>query len=251
MKVLIFEDEKHTANHLISLLQQLDANIEIQAVIGSVREGLAWFKQDIAVDLIFQDIILSDGNCFELYEQHSPSSPIIFTTAFSEYALQSFKLNSIDYIVKPYDIKDIKAALDKFNRFQGMFKMPEQALLSEIIHAKKQTAKRRFLIKTGDHYHYINSKDIAYLISEDSLTFAKLFNKQRFIVDYSISELSQVMDQENFFQINRKLIVNIQSVQKISTWFNGRLKVEIQPAIADDVMVSRDRVKAFKLWLDQ
>lgn len=251
MNVLIFEDEKHTSIHLSNLLKQCDNAIEIVAVIGSAKEGIAWFKENEMPDLIFQDIMLSDGNCFDIFDAVELSVPIVFTTAFSEYALQSFQVNSIDYLVKPYDIKDIKRALEKFKKFKGIFSPPEKSLLKEILNSTTFTPKKRFLVKTGDNYMTINSSDIAFFMSEGGLTFAMLFDEQKFIVDYSIVDISQQMDTAAFFQINRKIIVNIESVKNIHTWFNSRLKVKINPPTDEDIIVSRERVKSFKEWLDR
>ena len=251
MNVLIFEDERHTANRLSKLLAECDDSINIVGIIGSVKEGVSWLNKNPLPDLIFQDIILSDGNCFDIFDAVELSTPIIFTTAFSEYALRSFQVNSIDYIVKPYDIKDIQKALDKFKKFKGAFQPPDKKLLEEILNKAVVTPKKRFLIKSGDSYTTIASGDIAYLVSEDGITTATLFNKQKHIVDYSIVDLSKQMDSYLFFNINRKIIINIESVVKINSWFNSRLKIEVKPAFIDDIIVSRERVKSFKEWLDR
>ena len=251
MNVLIFEDERHTANRLSKLLFECDDSINIVGTIGSVKEGISWFRKNSIPDLIFQDIILSDGNCFEIFDAIDMTAPIIFTTAFSEYALRSFQVNSIDYIVKPYDIKDIQKALQKFKKFKGAFQPPDKKLLEEIINTTSITPKKRFLIKTGDSYNTIVSSDIAYLVSEDGVTFATLFNNKKYIVDYSIVDLSNLMDSYSFFNINRKIIINIESVKKINSWFNSRLKIEVNPPVADDIIVSRERVSSFKQWLDK
>jgi len=250
MNVLIFEDEKHTAIRLSNLLREADNSIEIIKIIGSVKTGISWLKENEMPDLIFQDIILSDGSCFDIFGAVELNVPIIFTTAFSEYALQSFQVNSIDYLLKPYDIEDIKRALLKLKKFKGAFHPPDKKLLEEVLY-RTTTPKKRFLIKTGDSYKTINSSDIAFLESEDGVTFATLFNKQKYIVDYSIADLSKQMDASSFFQINRKIIVNIESVEKINSWFNSRLKIKINPSMDDDIIVSRERVKSFKQWLNR
>lgn len=252
MNVLIFEDEKHTANYLASLLKKSDASIKILDIIGSVREGIQWFKDNENPDLIFQDIILSDGNCFEIFDAVELTSvPIIFTTAFSEYALRSFQVNSIDYILKPYDIKEVKKSLDKLKKFKGIFQLPDKKLLDDILNRKTVAPKQRFLIKRGDNYQTINSHEIAFFESEDGITFATLFNKQKNIIDLSISELSKQVDVNKFFQINRKVIINIESLDKMSNWFNSRLKIKIIPPMENEFIVSRERVKSCKQWLDK
>ena len=178
------------------------------------------------------------------------TAPVIFTTAFSEYAIKSFQVNSIDYIIKPYDIKDIKSALDKYGKLKGAFHPPEKELLKEILGKNSFVPKKRFLVKMGDNYLPVNSDDIAYLISEEGLTFATLFNNERYIVNYSIVELAKQMDTTSFFQINRKMIVSIKSVKKLSSWFNSRLKLTLNPMYKEDVVVSRERTSSFKEWMD-
>ena len=250
MNVLIFEDEKQTANRLASLLSEIDKSIIILGAIGSVAAGIKWYRENQMPDLVFQDIILSDGNCFDIFDAVEVTAPVIFTTAFSEYAIRSFQVNSIDYIIKPYDIKDLKSALDKYRKLKGILQSPDKKLLEEILKSKTFTPKKRFLVKMGDNYLPISSDDIAYLISEEGLTFATLFNKERYIVDYSIVELTKQLDTSSFFQINRKMIVNIKSVKKISSWFNSRLNLILIPPQQDDAVVSRERTTSFKEWLD-
>jgi DNA-binding LytR/AlgR family response regulator len=250
MNVLIFEDEKPTAIRLASLLSEIDKSIKIAGILGSVGAGKKWYKENQMPDLIFQDIILSDGNCFDIFDAVEVTSPVIFTTAFSEYAIRSFQVNSIDYIIKPYDIKDLKSALDKYRKLKGAFHPPEKGLLEEILKKKTFVPKKRFLVKIGDNYLLISSEDIAYIASEEGLTFATLFNKERHIVNYSVVDLAKQMDPSAFFQINRKMIVNIKSVKKISSWFNSRLKLSLIPSQSEDAVVSRERTSAFKEWLD-
>ncbi len=250
MNVLIFEDERPTSIRLASLLTEIDGSIRIIGSIGSVQAGIKWYKENEMPDLIFQDIQLSDGNCFEIFDAVEVTAPVIFTTAFSEYAIKSFQVNSIDYIIKPYDIKDLKFALDKYRKFPHAFSPPEKELLKEILKKETFTPKKRFLVKMGDNYLPISSDDIAYLISDGGLTFATLFNKERHIVNYSIVELAKQMDTSVFFQINRKMIVNVNSVKKLSSWFNSRLKLVLVPPIEEDAVVSRERTSSFKEWLD-
>lgn len=250
MRVLIFEDEKHTAIRLRNLLAEIDNSILVIDIISSVEDGIKWYNKNKMPDLVFQDIILTDGNCFDIFDAVKVSAPVIFTTAFSDYAIKSFQVNSIAYIVKPYDINDIKTALKKLKNLKSTFIIPENNLLKEIITKNKFTPKKRFLIKIGDNYSTINSNDIAYIISEYGLTYAILFNKKKYIVDYSIVSLSKQMESSRFFQINRKLIINIDSVNNIYSWFNSRLKIEINPSLNIEIIVSRERVKNFKEWLD-
>ncbi|RLD81987.1 MAG: DNA-binding response regulator [Bacteroidetes bacterium] len=250
MNVLIFKDEKPTALRLASLLSEIDSSINIVGTIGSVDDGIKWYHENNMPDLVFQDIVLSDGNCFDIFDAIEVTAPVIFTTAFSQYAIKSFQVNSIDYIIKPYDINDLRSALQKRRKLKGTFYLPDKKLLEEILKEKSFTPKKRFLIKIGDNYIPINSDDIAYLISDEGLTFATLFNREKHIVNYSISELSKQMDPASFFQINRKMIVNIKSVQKLSSWFNNRLQTTLDPPTNENTVVSRAKASSFKEWLD-
>ena len=251
MNVLIFEDEKHTANRLVNLLTEIDSTIRIVKIIGSVSDGIEWFKKNKMPDLIFQDIILSDGNCFDIFNAVEITIPVIFTTAFSEYALKSFKVNSIDYIVKPYNKKDIEKSLDKLKKMKSAFAPPDKSLLKTILDGDTVSYKKRFLIKSGDNYSIVNSDEIAYFISEESITFAVLYNGKKIIVDHTLADLSKLMNPEMFHQISRKTIVSIESVVKINSWFNSRLKLRLNPPAETDIIVSRERVKDFKKWLDR
>lgn len=251
MNVLIFEDENHTALRLTQLLGKYDSEIKVLAVIGSVKQGIQWYRNNLLPDLVFQDILLNDGDCFEIFEEVKVDTPVIFTTAYNEFALRSFNVNSIDYLVKPYDYKDIKKALDKFRNFREMFLPPESDLVKKIVFPEKPEIKKRFLVKLGDRYRSIKSEDIAWFVFDDGLTFAVTFENARFPVNYSIDQLSALLEPALFFQVNRKYLVNIESIRNIHTWFNSRFKIEIVPATEEDIIVSRERAKEFKLWLDR
>ncbi|HPF50340.1 MAG TPA: LytTR family DNA-binding domain-containing protein [Draconibacterium sp.] len=251
MNVLIFEDEKHSAQRLVQLLQKYDENIQILDIIGSVKDGIQWYRSHSLPDLVFQDIVLNDGNCFEIFNDVKVDAPIIFTTAFNDFALRSFKVNSIDYVVKPYDYEDIKAAIDKYRKFRELFLVPEKELLKQILFSEKPEVKKRFLIKIGDRYRSLKSDEIARFEYDEGLTFAVTFDNSRFPVNYSIDQLSQVLDSELFFQINRKYIVNNECIRNIHTWFSSRFKLELNPKTNEDIIVSRERAKDFKTWLDR
>lgn len=251
MNVLIVEDEKPTAHRLKDLLLIIDDDINIVGLISSVKEGIHWYNNNPMPDLIFQDIQLNDGNCFDIFDAVSIDAPVIFTTAFSEYAIESFKVNSIDYLVKPFDIEQLQAAVDKFKKLKNVYQPLDKELLHEIFTPQTSAFKKRFLVKRGENYLTIRSDDIAHLISEDGLTFVTLFNKEKHIVNSSIADLAKQMDPSSFFQVNRKMIVNINSVEKISSWFNSRLKLTLSPRCEEDAVVSRERTSRFKEWLDK
>ncbi|NPD45855.1 LytTR family DNA-binding domain-containing protein [Lentimicrobium sp. S6] len=250
MRILIIEDEKHTANHLESLVKAYDSNIEVMAILDSVENSLKWFRENDAPDLIFQDIQLGDGLCFEIYEQQKIEAPIVFTTAFSEYALKSFELNSIAYVVKPYDKEDIAEVFKKYGKMKSHFSMPENQLLENIISQKKTIAKRRFLIKIGENYQVLPTDQIAFIIFEYGLSFAYNLQNEKFPLDLSMNDLVSQLDENEFFRINRKCIVHSSSIKKISSWFNARLKIETSPKEPTELIVSREKVKEFKDWLN-
>lgn len=251
MKILIIEDEKHTAQRLEQLVLNMKPNADIAAILNSVESALTWFKNNEEPDLIFQDIQLGDGLCFEIYDHIDIKAPIVFTTAYSEYALKSFELNSISYIVKPYDQDDLQKVFDKYDNVRSHFNVPETQLLQEILFQKKTTYKRRFLIKTGEQYHVLNARDIAFVVFEHGLSFAYTFANERFPLDLSMNELSAQLDPNIFFRINRQSIINSSSIKKISNWFNARLKLETEPKEAVEFVVSREKVKNFKEWLNE
>lgn len=249
MKILICEDEKHTAERLVKLLNEYDPSLKIVAVLHSVEKTLEWFSEHEQPDLIFQDIELSDGNCFRIFEEVEITSPIIFTTAYSNYALKSFSQNSIDYIVKPYDFSDIKKAMEKFKKLRNAFQVPDKNLLEKIL--KTPEKKSRFLVKLGDFYKTIQTQEIAYINSEDGLSVAYLFSGEKHFLDISLNELESELDEKSFFRVNRSMIIHFQSIKSIQQWFSGRLKLELILAVANqqEIIVSRNRTTEFKEWL--
>ncbi len=249
MRVVICEDEMPTADRLVVLLMQCERSIEIVQVLSSVEEAVKWFSENPKPDLIFQDIELSDGNCFRIFEEVEITSPIVFTTAFSEYALKSFSQNSIDYLVKPYDLSDIQKALRKFHQFRDAFRLPELGALERIL--KSSEKKSRFLVKVGDFYKTIQASEIACILSEDGMSVAYLSHGTKHLLDASLNDLSEELEESQFFRVNRSVIVSIQSIHSIQQWFSGRLKIRLIPQmnITEEIIVSRYRVQEFKDWL--
>jgi DNA-binding LytR/AlgR family response regulator len=249
MKILIIEDEQHTADRLKKLILEYDKNYEVLDSLSSIKTSIEWFTKHEQPELIFQDIQLKDGLCFEIYKEVNISSPVVFTTAYSEFALKSFELNSIDYLVKPYDFADIKRVLDKFNKFSSLFTLPDYSDLKDMLSAGEVMPKKRFLVRLGDNYKVVNAAEIAYIFSDGGLSFAHTFDNVRYLIDQPLALLSDQLSKEDFFRINRNCILNCKSIIKISAWFNHRLKLVLNPATKDEVIVSRERVKDFKNWL--
>jgi two-component system, LytTR family, response regulator LytT len=247
MKVVLFEDEIHNAERLIQLLQKYNATIEIAAIIPSVSEGAQWMEKNIKVDLILMDIQLSDGNCFELFKQKTVNTPIIFTTAYDNFALQAFKVNSIDYLLKPVDYEELKEALKKFERFRTSYHTVDIAKIADAF-LKRDTT--RFLVKFNNQLVYVKAKDIAYIQFAEATAYAITNSNQKLPLDYSLDQIEQMLDKSTFFRINRQFIVHIDAIQKISTYHNSRLILKLNPDVGDDVIISRERVAGFKTWLE-
>ena len=252
LKVLIFEDESLSAEHLVKLIRRYDPAIELLGIIESVKQGVDWFPNHPHPDLLLMDIQLSDGSCFELFRQVRLDMPVIFTTAYDEYAIQAFKVNSIDYLLKPIDFQELQLAIEKFRKQRNhMIQNPEQVyeqLYSRLIQTSRY--KKRLLIKVGEQLKQVNVEDIAYFLFDDGMCWAVTFAKTRLPVDFSLDDLEQMLDPKMFFRINRKFIVKPEAIDKIHTYFNNRLKLQLRPDPETEVLVSRERVVDFKSWLD-
>ncbi len=249
MKILIIEDEKHTANRLVGLLKNYQNDIEILDVLSSVKSAIDWFSSHLQPDLIFQDIELNDGQCFEIYQQIKIESPVIFTTAYQQYALKAFDLNSIDYLVKPYDQKDIKRVMDKFEKYGSLFQTNQVSMMKSLLANKETVWRERLLVRVGDTFKSLNVSEIAYFQSEGGLSFAISSDSKGYPLDQTLNELERVLNPTDFFRVNRNCIVSHVCITKVSSWFNSRLKLVLQPNSAGEVVVSRERVKDFKKWM--
>lgn len=252
MKVLIIEDEFHAVQYLSGLLKELIPDLEILATIDTVEEAVEWFQANPAPALVFMDIQLADGLSFDIFKHVEVSAPVIFTTAFDQYTLRAFKLNSIDYLLKPIEKEELEAALAKFTKYHQVQPTTDwQKLLANLPIQQQDAYRQRFLTKQGKSLTYLLSEDIAYLYSDEGITFAIDRHGKRFVLDITIDKLHGELDPKDFFRINRGQIVNIKSIQQIDSWFSHRLKLKVQPTNqAVEHVVSRDRVKDFKAWLD-
>ncbi len=254
MKVLIVEDEAMAARRLTSVLEQLEPGIEILAKLDSVKRVVKWLNENDAPELIFFDIQLADGISFEVFEQTEVKSPVIFTTAFDEYAIQAFKVNSIDYLLKPIDPKELENALAKFKEravpspSQPAFDM---GMIQKAMEMMTRQYKERFVVKIGEHIHTIPTADTAYFFSQEKATFLQTLEKNRFIIDYTLEQLEQMVDPDKFFRINRKYLISLDAVKDIVTYSNSRLRLILKHSDDMDAIVSRDKVQAFKKWLDR
>lgn len=248
MKVVIVEDEVLSQEHLERLLKRLPFDIEVLAKLDSVKSCREYFDEHEQPDLIFMDIHLGDGNAMDFLRDHPVNTPIIFTTAFDHYAIDAFKVNAVDYLLKPISGKDLENAIQKHHRLSLN---QQQELLENIrILTKTSAYKSRFMVKIGDTLSSIKISDIHHFRSEDGMTFLVNRANKRYPLDYNLDQLEQLVDPTQFFRINRKVIVNLESINKVSSFFNSRLKVHAESLPEDDAIVSRERVMHFKEWFN-
>jgi DNA-binding LytR/AlgR family response regulator len=247
MKIVIIEDEFFSAEKLTFQLQKIDATIEILAVLTSVEGCLHWFRNNPEPDLIFSDIQLEDKESFELFHQLPIEAPIIYTTAYNQYAIQAFKQNSVDYLLKPIDIEELRAALKKYEH--QTYRMLKKSHLGRP-EKPREEYKERFLVKKGSGLAVIKINEIAYFKSEQKLSFLVTFDNIKYAIEPTLDQLTEQIDPKKFNRISRSRLISLDSIKKIYPHFNGRLKLELQPAEEEEVFVSRERVQAFKDWLN-
>ncbi|MFZ0490095.1 MAG: LytTR family DNA-binding domain-containing protein [Salegentibacter sp.] len=249
MNVIIIEDEKPAARRLQRMLAKM--NIEPQVMLYSVSESIEWFSQHPHPDLVFLDIQLSDGLSFEIFEAVDVKSAIIFTTAYDEYALKAFKLNSVDYLLKPIDEEELEAAIAKFRENSGSstkgFSMEDFRSLLNISEAPSY--KKRFTVQVGQHLKIIETADICCFYSENKATYAHTELGRAYLLDLSLEALEKELNPEHFFRINRKSIVQLKFIKDIVAYTNSRLELKIKAFEESSLIVSRERVKDFKSWL--
>ncbi|NNF81528.1 MAG: response regulator transcription factor [Flavobacteriaceae bacterium] len=251
MQVVIIEDEKPSARRLQRLLNAMDVKAEV--MLHSVEESIDWFSSNKHPDLIFLDVQLSDGLSFEIFEQVEIDSAIIFTTAYDAYALQAFKLNSIDYLLKPIDKKELEQAVDQFkkrNAEGSNLNVNLQELRSLIGNQETPHYKKRFSIKVGQHLKLINSSDIECFYSENKGTYLYTAEGRNYLLDATLEALEKELDPDMFFRISRKYYVNINAIRDMISYTNSRLQIKLNHYNENDVIVARERVKDFKKWLE-
>ncbi|MDG2193896.1 MAG: LytTR family DNA-binding domain-containing protein [Polaribacter sp.] len=251
MNVLIIEDEKPAARRLSRML--VDLGVAADQMLHSVEESIHWFQNNKHPDLIFLDIQLSDGLSFEIFDHVTISSAIIFTTAYDEYALQAFKLNSIDYLLKPIDKGELKAAVDKYKNQQTQqseIHINFDDIKKLLIHPVDRKYKKRFTIKVGQHLKVIPVDDIECFYSENKGTYLHTTSNRNYLLDGALEHLSTVLNPECFFRVNRTFIVRIDAIKDIIAYANSRLKIVLNSYSETEIIVSRERVKEFKNWID-
>lgn len=257
MNAIIIEDESLVAKELIKKIGEVDPEIKIKATLPSLKTARNWFKENPEPDLMFMDVQLSDGVSFELFESFNISCPIIFTTAYNEYAIQAFKVNGIDYLLKPVNREELKNAIEKskrLNQKQAPASFDFHKLISVLnpsVAAHAAGYKEKFIINFRNTLHPINTSDIAYFVREQ-LIYLCTFDNQRHILDYStLEEIEEVLNPEKFYRANRQFIVNVDAVKSAQSHPTGKLTLKITTQPSLEIDISREKAPAFKKWLDR
>jgi DNA-binding LytR/AlgR family response regulator len=252
MKVLVIEDEKLASERLIQLIKGIRPETEIVGTLRSVESGLAWFEKNNHPDLVISDIQLLDGSSFEIFEKVNPNCQVIFTTAYDQYAIKAFEVNSVDYLLKPIQEEKLANAFQKLqalNNKSNTSNLDLEAIRS-LIKTQNKEYKSRFLTKVGQRIKAIPVEKIAYFYTSDKLTYIVTFERQKFIIDNTLEEVDGMLDPKVFFRVNRKFLVHFDAVSDIHPYFKGRVKLVLQPEIDEDIVVSSEKTPLFKMWLD-
>lgn len=251
MKVVIIEDEHLSAQRLEQMLKKYDQEIQVLAELPSVSESVEWLKSNPDPDLIFMDIHLEDGQSFSIFETINLEVPVIFTTAFDEYMVKAFKVNSVDYLMKPLNYEELVQAIEKFKKIYSKKEppVPDMQSFLQAIQKKDPEYKNRFLVSIGSRLKPVETNDIMYFYSAEKISFLVTADNQRFPVDYSLDRLSAMLDPKKFYRINRQMILKADAIEQIHVFSKGRIKIDLKPAMKEEVFVSLDRVTDFKEWL--
>lgn len=253
LNVAIIEDEIPAARLLFGMVGRLRPEWNIFLLPGSVEEAVKWFAENVHPDLLFLDIHLSDGNAFDFLSVARPSSVVIFTTAYDEYALRAFSVNSIDYILKPVAEERLKEAIEKYESLvsAGISPLPDYLdTLLESLKFHEKHYRSRFLVTSGDRLIPLEVEEIAYFYTENKVTFAVTWQGREHIIDFSLNKLGEQLDPHLFFRANRQILLNIRSVVHIEPYFNGKLVVSVKPPHASRITVSEEKITAFKQWMN-
>lgn len=257
MKILIVEDEELAVKKLQKTLNTLDEKIEVIGVTDSIRTTVEWLEKNSLPDLILMDIELSDGQSFEIFNRLEVKSPVIFTTSYDEHALKAFKVNSVDYLLKPIQAEELEAALNKYNQMKNMYASDSdntalnvESLVNELkLKLQPKEYRKRFLVKNAQKLVSIEVDEIAYFFSDGRLNFFKTYDNKKFVVDYTMDELEDMLSPERYFRISRSFYVSVNSVDQIHDYFGNRLLLHLQPAVDKEALVSREKVTEFKKWM--
>lgn len=252
MKALIIEDELPAARRLIRLIGEVAPEISVIGQLDSVESAISWFRTNPMPDLVFLDIHLSDGYSFSIFKEIDITAPIIFTTAFDEYALEAFKVNSIDYLLKPVEVENLQKSIIKLKNLQGGKITELMKNIDSILHESRHLSKykTRYLIRQKNQLLRVEEKQVAYFLAHDKIVALVTFENRQFIMDENLGWYESQVDPDKFYRLNRSVLASRESIIKIFTHFNGKLKVELIPPLKEDVFVSRDKAESFRMWLE-
>ena len=257
MKVFIVEDEELAVKKLRKTLASVDDTAQVVGVADSIRSSVNWLQNNPAPDLILMDIELCDGQSFEIFDRVDVKSTVIFTTSYDEFALKAFKVNSVDYLLKPVQKEDLQAALAKLQNMKAIYGAQNspaglnvESLVKEL-QSKLQPKgfRKRFLVKHAQKLVSVEVEEIAYFYSDGRLNFFKTYDNRKFVVDYTMDELEEMLDPERYFRVSRSFYVSINSIDQIHDYFGNRLLLHLKPAVDKEALVSREKVTDFKLWM--
>jgi two-component system LytT family response regulator len=268
MRTLIIEDEQPAARRLAKLLNEVEPSVEVVAMLDSIQAAAAWFRANASSEtlpeLAFVDIHLSDGLSFEIFQRVHVPCPVVFTTAYDEYSLRAFKVNSVDYLLKPIKAEELQHSVEKFKQIRALYAAPRQGTMPPPPNAhleslvknllrQETTYRSRFLVQRREQFITIAVEDVAYFYSEHKLTHLVMHTGAIHIVEQTLEELETQMNPRAFFRANRQCIVSLQAIDTIHTFFNGKLKLALKPPphSLDEVVVSREKASMLKQWLDQ
>jgi DNA-binding LytR/AlgR family response regulator len=250
MKILIVEDEELAVKKLQKTLLAVDASAEVIGTTDSIKATVEWLQEHPQPDLILMDIELADGQSFEIFNLAEVKSPVIFTTSYDEFALKAFKVNSVDYLLKPIQKEELQAALDKFKKLKSNTDVNIDSLVKELQHKlQPKEYRKRFLVKLGQKLVSVEIGEIAYFYSDGRLNFFKTFDNKKFVVDYTMDELDDMLDPKVYFRTSRSFYVSVNSIEKIDDYFGNRLILGLKPAVDKEALVSREKVTEFKKWM--
>lgn len=250
MKVVIIEDEKFARINLQKMIQEIEPGVEIVATIDNVNDSVEWLKKN-ECDLIFLDIHLSDDVSFNIFHRVTVKTPIIFTTAYDQYAIKAFKVNSVDYLLKPIEKEELQDSIQKFHRLHPLKNENIEALRKSILEQNQKTYQSRFMVKKGDRIASVKTEDIAYFEGEDRYVYLVNKKNERFFVDYKLSDLEEMLDPNIFFRLNRSFISQFDSINNIITLSKSRVKVNLNPVARREIVVSTENTRLFKEWLNR
>lgn len=256
IRIVIVEDEAVTARNLAHLLQNIEINISIATMLDSVSESADWFKKNPeAYDLIFMDIRLADGLSFDIFQKATITRPVIFVTAYNDYAIQAFKNNGIDYILKPFDEQEVGNALKKFRSLSLPNKseqnnIPIETLLLQLSHLTR-SYKKSFLVHFREKLIPLETAKIAWFYTANEIVYAKTLDMRQYVMEFTMEQLEQQVDPQIFFRANRQFIVNRSAITEVDFYFNGRLSVKVKPEPAESIIISKAKVPEFKSWMNK